>query len=118
MVLQQELQLRPNSLVYKANSSNVSDIIRSRIQLGTQSPIRMLPINLRFRTYLELLVLVGADLDPVLHVVQVFPFPFPAVLRGHLVPDLPSDLLQIALLLPERKEINSFHYVPVPYVVR
>ncbi len=73
----------------------------TQFRSGSMPP--RLPVNLRFRTNLELLVLVGADLDPVLHVVQVFPFPFPAVLRGHLVPDLPSDLLQIALLLPERE---------------
>ena len=57
--------------------------------------------------HLKFSIFVADVLDPVLHGVHVLPLPLPRVLRRQLVPDLPSNLLQIPLLLSEKLHDNS-----------
>ena len=55
--------------------------------------------------HLKFGVFVADVLHPVLHGVDVLPLPLPAVLGRQLVPDLPSDLLQVPLLLSEEVQV-------------
>ena len=70
-------------------------------------PIYLCPsfISQRTTAHLKFGVFVADVLHPVLHGVDVLPLPLPAVLGRQLVPDLPSDLLQVPLLLSEEVQV-------------
>ena len=70
-------------------------------------PVYLCPsfISQRTTAHLKFGVFVADVLHPVLHGVDVLPLPLPAVLGRQLVPDLPSDLLQVPLLLSEEVQV-------------